>query len=457
MNYFPALQRVNALLRAAALGSALLLVHTLASAQPAGVIDFARGVGFVQSAGQAPRIMGKGLELQEGDKLTTAEGSLAVIKMLDGTRMTVRPNSLMVIQQYKYEEKAKTDNRMVMHLVKGGFRALTGAISKDSPNAARVITNTATIGIRGTDFDARLCTTECKAESDKVTEKPRQNMVSASAKAVSVQGEASATDAAGAKRKLVTGTSVYSGETVETGAASELVLAFRDGSRTTLGSATRMRVDNFAFEEQNPKEGRFGVSLLKGSMRALTGLIGKANNRNVGFNTPTATIGIRGTGLDLDCGADAKEDSCSFYTWLGTIEVTPLGQSEFRVLEAGQGLFVSPSGIRPLSAPILQNLPRPDSVPVDTKQLFSASAVDDAKEGLFVFVRDGHIEVTTASETLHLGRGETGFAGNDGITARPIVMPLFIEFDRTPMPSSKTPMTTNVLDESGARQTNQCK
>ena len=94
---------------------------------------------------------------------------------------------------------------------------------------------------------------------------------------------------------------------------------------------------------------------------------------------------------------------------------------------------------------------------MDTKQLFSASAVDDAKEGLFVFVRDGHIEVTTASETLHLGRGETGFAGNDGITARPIVMPLFIEFDRTPMPSSKTPMTTNVLDESGARQTNQCK
>jgi hypothetical protein len=96
-------------------------------------------------------------------------------------------------------------------------------------------------------------------------------------------------------------------------------------------------------------------------------------------------------------------------------------------------------------------------VPVDTKQLFSASAVEDGKEGLFVFVRDGHIEVTTSSETLHLGRGETGFAGNDGITARPVLMPLFLEFDRIPLPNNKNPLATNVLEESGVRPTNQCK
>jgi hypothetical protein len=38
------------------------------------------------------------------------------------------------------------------------------------------------------------------------------------------------------------------------------------------------------------------------------------------------------------------------------------------------------------------------------------------QEGLYVFVRDGHIEVTTASEVLHLGKGETGFAGQTGQT-----------------------------------------
>jgi hypothetical protein len=216
-------------------------------------------------------------------------------------------------------------------------------------------------------------------------------------------------------------------------------------------------VDSFVYDEQNPREGRFLVSLLKGSMRALTGLIGKANNRNVGFTTATATIGIRGTGLDLECNEEGKSEACSFYTWLGTIEVTPLGQTDMRVLEAGQGLYVSPTAVRPLQAPTLQNLQRPDSVTIDTKQLFSASAVEDGKEGLFVFVRDGHIEVTTASETLHLGRGETGFAGVDGLTARPVLMPLFLEFDRTPMPNSKNPLASTVLDSSGARALNNCK
>ena len=49
---------------------------------------------------------------------------------------------------------------------------------------------------------------------------------------------------------------------------------------------------------QRDGDGRVLVSLLRGSLRALTGLIGKANNRNVGFATATATIGVRGTAFD---------------------------------------------------------------------------------------------------------------------------------------------------------------
>ena len=442
-------------LKELAVGATLLLLGGVALAQAVGEVDFAKGVGFAQTADQSPRTLGKGLELKEGDKLTTADGSLAVIKLQDGTRMTVRPNSEIVIQQYKFKE-ADPDNSMVMQLLRGGFRAITGLISKNLPNAARVVTRTATIGIRGTDFDVRICTTDCKAETAKVSENPRQNAVLASAKVVSSQGDISALDGAGVRRRVVDGGSVYAGETLETGAGAKAVLAFRDDSRMTLGGATRFRVDSFVYDDQNPKEGRFLVSLLKGSMRALTGLISKANNRNVGFTTATATIGIRGTGLDLDCNDDGKGEACSFYTWLGSIEVTPLGQTDIRVLEAGQGLFVSPSAIRPLVAPTLQNLQRPDGVSIDTKQLFSATAVDDGKEGLFVVVRDGHIEVTTASETLHLGRGETGFAGLDGLTARPTLMPLFLEFDRTPMPNSRNPLAATVLESSGARALNIC-
>jgi hypothetical protein len=444
---------------AQAVCAALLCAPLLSHAQAVGEVEFARGVGYAQSPGQGARILGKGMELREGDTLSTSAGASAIIRMQDGTRMTLRPGTDMVVQRFQYKEGA-TNNSMVMQLFSGGLRAITGLIAKNAPEAAKLQTKTATIGIRGTDFDARLCQKDCAGESAKVQETPKANAVQASAKLVSTQGEVNAVDGAGIRRRLVDGGAIYPGETVETGASARGVLAFRDDSRLTLGATTRFKIDTFVYDDKNPGEGKFLVSLLRGSARALTGLIARANNRNVGFATATATIGIRGTGLDMSC-----DEACSFYTWLGTIEVTPSnpgqggGLSALQVLSAGQGLFVSATGIRALTAPlpVLENLPRPDTVPVDTKQLFSSAAMSDEQEGLYVFVRDGHIEVTTASETLHLGKGETGFAGETGRTVRPLVTPLFLEFDRTVRPDSTNPMSQTILNETVSRPANQCR
>ncbi len=430
--------------RPAMLGLCLLLLSGGALAQAAGEVEFSRGVGFAQTPGQTPRTLGKGLPLREGDRLTTSDGASAIIKLEDGTRMTVRPNSELVLQQYKFAQNAP-DNSMVMQLLRGGMRAVTGLIAKSSPNAARIQTNTATIGIRGTDFDARVCAKDCGTESSRIQERTRPNAVQASAKVVSTQGVLEAVDGGGTRRRLVDGGSVYPGDLVETASGTKAVLAFRDDSRVTLGGATRFRVDNFVYDDKNPGEGRFLVSLLRGSVRALTGLIGKANTRNVGFATSTATIGIRGTGLDLDCG----DDGCSFFTWLGSIVVTPTGLTALQALEAGQGLFVGPAGIRALTGPTLQDLQRPDGVPVDTRQLFSSNDVSEDQEGLFVFVRDGHIEIATTREILHLGKGEAGFAGDNGGTARPSQIPKFLEFDRLPLPNSRNPMLASILGDSG--------
>jgi hypothetical protein len=444
-------------------GLGLLLAVAGANAQAVGEVEFSRGVGFAQTPGQVPRTLGKGLSLHEGDRLTTAEGGSAIIKLDDGTRMTVRPNSEMVLQTYHFKENAP-DNSMLMQLVRGGFRAVTGLISKNAPNAARVRTATATIGIRGTDFDARLCTRECAAESSRVQESARPNAVLASAKVVNAQGEVNAIDAAGVRRRLVDGGSVYPGDVVETAAATRAVLAFRDDSRISLGQTTRFRVDNFVYDNQNAGEGRFLASVLKGTVRALTGLIGKANHRNVGFSTATATIGIRGTGFDVVCtGACADEPSSgddsglTLFTWLGSIAVTPTGSTALEVLQAGQGLFISPTGIRPIASQPPIGDPRPDSVIVPPK-LFTSEAVSDDREGLFVYVRDGHIEITTANDILELGRGEAGFAGMTGQTARPNLIPKFIEFDKMPMPTSKNPLLVSVLADAGVKSSaNQCK
>ncbi|HYD75920.1 FecR family protein [Ramlibacter sp.] len=455
-------QDIDKRLARLAAGALLALGAATAWAQAAGEVEFARGVGFAQTAGQAPRTLGKGLQLQQGDRITTSEGASAIVKLADGTRMTVRPNSEIVLTQYRFKENAQ-DNSMLLQMIRGGFRAVTGLIAKSSPHAAKVQTSTATIGIRGTDFDARLCARDCGAESGKVADKARPNAVLASAKVVQSQGEVYAVDASGQRRRLVDGGSIYPGDVVETGTGTRAVIAFRDDTRITLGASTRFRVDNFVYDEQNASEGRFLASVLRGTVRALTGLIAKANNRNVGFSTATATIGVRGTGLDIGCtGACAGEPptgndaGLTVYTWLGSIVVTPQGQTALQVLQAGQGLFISPSaGIVPINSQPAIDGPRPDGVPVPPK-LFAKEDVSDAQEGLFVFVRDGHIEVATAGEVLHLGRGEAGFAGENGATARPVNIPKFIDFDSVPLPTSRNPLLQSVLQDNNVKSRNTC-
>ncbi len=434
----------------------LLLASSFAQAQSAGEVEFSRGVGFAQTPGQTPRTLGKGLPLREGDRLTTSDGASAIIKMQDGTRMTVRPNSEIVLQQYQFKENA-TDNTMLMQLVRGGFRALTGAIAKSSPNAARVQTSTATIGIRGTDFDARLCQKDCAAESAKVSDSARPNAVLASAKVVTLTGELFAVDANGQRRRLVEGGSVYPGDVLETSRGANTVIAFRDDTRITLGSQTRFRVDNFVYDTKNAGEGRFLASILRGSVRALTGLIAKANNNNVGFATATATIGIRGTGFDVMCtGPCAGEPGdpgtgMTLWTWLGSIVVGLNGQTALQALQAGQGLFIPPTGpVVPVTNQPPTDGARPDTV-TPPPQLFSNDNVSDASEGLFVFVRDGHIQISSGGKILDLGRGEAGFSGTTGDMARPNLVPKFLDFDQIPLPTSNAPLLTSVLGEQGIR------
>jgi hypothetical protein len=216
-------------------------------------------------------------------------------------------------------------------------------------------------------------------------------------------------------------------------------------------------VAEYAYEGVAATAQRVAMSLLKGGLRTVTGQIGKINNNGYKLTTATATIGIRGTGFDATC--QDTGDACgelTLWTWLGGIEVTRAGDTALSFLQAGQGLFISPRGIQPiLNAPNTDG-PRPDGVNVDPK-LFAGETISDAEEGLFVYVRDGHIEIATAREVLHLGRGEAGFANLLGDAKRPTSVPKFLEFDRMPMPNARNPFVSMLLGEAGLKQNNQCR
>jgi hypothetical protein len=71
-------------------------------------------------------------------------------------------------------------------------------------------------------------------------------------------------------------------------------IILRDNSTLSIGPGSSLSVRNFLF---SPAEGKLGllVRLSRGTMAYLSGLIGKLAPESARFETPVASIGIRGT------------------------------------------------------------------------------------------------------------------------------------------------------------------
>lgn len=85
------------------------------------------------------------------------------------------------------------------------------------------------------------------------------------------------------------------GMTVTTGDNSHVVMKFEDGQVVAQNANTSFKIDQYHFEQAKPQKSSMIFSLLKGAMRAVTGLIAKNNANAFTLHTPSATIGIRGT------------------------------------------------------------------------------------------------------------------------------------------------------------------
>ena len=114
-------------------------------------------------------------------------------------------------------------------------------------------------------------------------------------------GRATAATQDGDIRALQDKSPVNAGETVVTSPNSFMRMKLTDGGFVVLRPNTRFQIKDYQYAE-NAESNRSIFSLLKGGFRAVTGLIGKQNHANVSFLTAVATIGIRGTDVEVvDC------------------------------------------------------------------------------------------------------------------------------------------------------------
>lgn len=94
------------------------------------------------------------------------------------------------------------------------------------------------------------------------------------------------------------GLKIMAGDTLVTGRDGSLGLILRDDSSLSIGPESRLLLRSFQF---SPSEGKFDLvtRISRGTMAYLSGLIGKLAPEKARFETPTATIGIRGTRFAL--------------------------------------------------------------------------------------------------------------------------------------------------------------
>ena len=116
-------------------------------------------------------------------------------------------------------------------------------------------------------------------------------------------GAVTATGKDGQARQLIKGGEVLSGDRVVT-ANGRAQLHFTDGAFVSLQPNTTFEVREYRYEGKTDgsEKGIFG--LLRGAMRTVTGLIGRVNRSAYQIQTPTATVGIRGTGGIIEVLAD---------------------------------------------------------------------------------------------------------------------------------------------------------
>ncbi len=104
--------------------------------------------------------------IYRGDTLSTGNNGHTQVRMKDGALISLRPNSSLKIEDFRYQGKEDGSELSLLELIKGGFRTITGAIGHRNKKNYRVKTAVATIGIRGTHYSLMLCQQQSCSDSD---------------------------------------------------------------------------------------------------------------------------------------------------------------------------------------------------------------------------------------------------------------------------------------------------
>ncbi len=212
----------------------------------------------------------------------------------------------------------------------------------------------------------------------------------------------------GTIKALSVKSAIEQGDTLVTEKGTYARIKFVDNGEITLRPNTQFKIENFSYEAAKPEADSAIFSLLKGGLRSITGLLGKRNKEKFGLNTPTATIGIRGT------------------TFIA--EYVPPSQAQVAAYQRSLTAGLEPQ----------YGASRSDA-PQSGRTLQLAQNTDGGGDGggltpgLYVEVLDGTIHVTNGGGSQNFTAGQFGFT--PGFSQPPVILPTNPGIQFSPPPS----------------------
>lgn len=152
---------------------------------------------------------------------------------------------------------------------------------------------------------------------------------------------------------LQKGASIESGDSIITGVASNAQLRMSDGAVIALRAQTEFKINEYKFGGKADGSEKANLSLVKGGVRAVTGVIGRENKDNLQINAVVATVGIRGTGFNINyCEANCFNPDKSpvkdgLYAGVFEGKIVVKNQASSELVGVNQFLFVADKDTKP--------------------------------------------------------------------------------------------------------------
>jgi len=90
------------------------------------------------------------------------------------------------------------------------------------------------------------------------------------------------------------GGGLFEGDRIVTGPKGAAAVTLKDGTVLSVGPNSSMDLTHYIFEPTS-QNGSLLVNLVQGTVRMVTGIMGRTNPELIKLTTPTSVVGVRGT------------------------------------------------------------------------------------------------------------------------------------------------------------------